>query len=63
LHARTPAIVADAAHAILSGALGDASGQFYIDEDVLRQVGVVDFGVYAAQPGVEPMLDLFVDGA
>jgi citronellol/citronellal dehydrogenase len=62
LHARTPAIVADAAHAILSGALGDASGQFYIDEDVLRQVGVVDFGVYAAQPGVEPMLDLFVDG-
>jgi citronellol/citronellal dehydrogenase len=63
MYARSPLIVADAAHAILSGAIGEESGQFYIDEDVLRRTGMTDFSRYVAHPGNEPMLDLFVDPA
>jgi citronellol/citronellal dehydrogenase len=58
--ARTPEIVADAAHALLSGRLGDLSGEFLIDEAVLRQLGVTDFTHYSVTPGIEPELDLFV---
>jgi citronellol/citronellal dehydrogenase len=57
--ARTPEIVADAAHAILSGAVG-GTGQFFIDEAVLRQLGQTDFLRYSAIPGNAPRLDLFV---
>jgi citronellol/citronellal dehydrogenase len=57
--ARTPEIVADAAHAILTGAVS-GTGQFFIDENVLRQVGHTDFARYAAVAGNTPRLDLFV---
>lgn len=60
---RKPAIVADAAHAILtrdSRAPG-ASGNFHIDEDVLRAAGVTDFGPYAVTPGVPLYPDLFLE--
>lgn len=43
---RTPAIVADAAHAVLTGSSTDATGRFLIDEDVLLAAGVADFGKY-----------------
>lgn len=57
---RTAAIVADAAHAILSRPARDCTGQFFIDEEVLRQEGVSDFDRYAVFPG-EPLLpDLFL---
>jgi citronellol/citronellal dehydrogenase len=58
---RTPAIVADAAHAILSGAAGAATGRFFLDEDVLREAGVRDFDRYAVEPGTPLLPDLFVD--
>ena len=58
---RTPEIVADAAHAMLVRPARAYTGQFAIDEDVLREVGVDDFGRYAIQPGAELLPDLFLD--
>jgi citronellol/citronellal dehydrogenase len=57
---RTPEIVADAAHAILTKPSREATGNFYIDEEVLRAEGMTDFSAYA--PGGEDKLagDFFV---
>ena len=57
---RTAEIVADAAHAILTKPAREATGNFYIDEEVLRAEGVTDFSAYA--PGGEDKLagDFFV---
>lgn len=44
--ARTPDIMADAAHAILTRDSRACTGNFYIDEDVLREEGVTDFSPY-----------------
>lgn len=43
---RTPAIVADAAYAILTRDSRECSGNFFIDEEILRQEGVTDFRGY-----------------
>jgi citronellol/citronellal dehydrogenase len=59
-HCRTPDIVADAAHAILTRDARSTSGRFFIDEDVLREEGVVDFGRYAVSPGAPLLPDLFL---
>ena len=58
---RTPDILADAAHVILTSDAGQATGHFYIDEEVLSSVGVTDFSRYAVQPGSPLIPDLFVD--
>ena len=58
---RTPAIMADAAHAILSAPPAARTGQFLIDEDVLRATGVTDFDRYAVEPGQPLAPDLFLD--
>jgi hypothetical protein len=47
---RKPEIMADAAYAILSTA-NNATGNFYIDDDVLAAHGVTDLGPYAVTPG------------
>ncbi|MDO8988585.1 MAG: NAD(P)-dependent oxidoreductase [Sideroxyarcus sp.] len=57
---RKPAIVADAAHAILVRDSKTFSGFFFIDEEVLRAVGVKDFDQYAVNPGGQLYGDLFV---
>lgn len=57
---RTAAIVADAAVAILQQKFSASSGQFYIDEDVLRTSGVVDFEQYAVVPGTALLPDFFL---
>ncbi|MGE0503145.1 MAG: SDR family oxidoreductase [Rhizobiaceae bacterium] len=44
---RSPEIMADAAHAILTKPSREATGNFYIDELVLREAGVTDFSRYA----------------
>lgn len=56
---RHPAIVADAARHILTGE--HRSGNFYIDEDVLREAGVSDFERYAVSPGTALFADLFLE--
>jgi citronellol/citronellal dehydrogenase len=58
---RHAAIMADAAHAILTSDSRANTGNFYIDEEVLRQAGTTDFDRYAVTPGVAPYIDLFVD--
>jgi len=44
---RSPEIMADAAHAIVSRPARECSGNFFIDEEVLRAAGVADFSRYA----------------
>jgi citronellol/citronellal dehydrogenase len=58
---RTPEIMADAAYAILTRNSREATGQFYIDEQVLRDAGITDFDPYLVTPGADPLLDLYVD--
>ncbi len=60
-HCRTPAIVADAAHAILTRDCHICSGNFFIDEEVLRAEGIADFSPYAVKPGATLVPDLFLD--
>jgi citronellol/citronellal dehydrogenase len=57
---RQPEIVADAAHAILTRDSRGHTGNFYIDEEVLRQAGVTDFESYAVAPGHPLHPDLFL---
>ncbi|GAA5004321.1 NAD(P)-dependent oxidoreductase [Pseudoluteimonas lycopersici] len=57
---RTPQIVADAAHAVLVRDARGFSGNFLIDEDVLRVAGETDFGQYAVEPGRPLLPDLFL---
>ncbi|GAC1531764.1 MAG: NAD(P)-dependent oxidoreductase [Vulcanimicrobiaceae bacterium] len=61
---RSPEIVADAAHAILVRPSRECTGNFFIDEEVLRDAGVTDFTAYAphATDGVL-MADFFVPDA
>ena len=58
---RKPEIVADAAHAILSGRSRDRTGQFLIDDEVLAATGVTDFDRYQVEPGAPLALDFFLD--
>lgn len=58
---RQPSIVADAAHAILLRASTKCSGNFFIDEEVLRDEGVTDFERYAVTPGTALYNDLFLE--
>jgi citronellol/citronellal dehydrogenase len=58
---RTPEILADAAHAVLTRDSRCCTGNFYIDEDVLHEAGVRDFEKYAVKPGEPLATDLFLD--
>jgi citronellol/citronellal dehydrogenase len=58
---RHAAIMADAAHVILTSDAKANSGNFYIDEEVLKRAGEKDFSRYAVTPGVPLFQDLFID--
>jgi len=58
---RTPEILADAAHAILARDARRATGNFYIDEEVLAEEGVTDLERYAVKPGSPLLPDIFLD--
>jgi citronellol/citronellal dehydrogenase len=58
---RLPAIVADAAHVILTSNSREFTGRHCIDEDVLLAAGVTDLEVYRSVPGSGALApDLFV---
>ncbi|GAA1685547.1 SDR family oxidoreductase [Fodinicola feengrottensis] len=57
---RTPEIVADAAVEILSRPSTEATGNTYIDTDVLAEAGITDLSKYGG--GTELATDLFVEG-
>jgi citronellol/citronellal dehydrogenase len=57
---RSPEIVADAAYAILTRPSREWTGNYFIDEDVLRSIGVTDFAKYQTAPGAELIPDFFI---
>jgi citronellol/citronellal dehydrogenase len=57
---RHATIMADAAYEILRTKPGEVTGQFFIDEDVLRKAGVTDFEHYSVNPGSELFPDYFI---
>ncbi|MEZ4700663.1 MAG: NAD(P)-dependent oxidoreductase [Rhodothermales bacterium] len=59
-HARTPAILADAAHWILTQDSRSCTGNFFIDDEVLAGAGITDLSGYAVTPGAELWPDFFV---
>jgi citronellol/citronellal dehydrogenase len=60
--ARTPEIVADAAHAILVRDPRSCTGNAFIDDEVLAEAGITDLDRYAAGADTDLSLDIFVDG-
>jgi citronellol/citronellal dehydrogenase len=59
---RTPAILADAAYAILNRDSRKHTGNFYLDDEVLAAEGVTDLDRYAVVPGTKKFIpDLFLD--
>ena len=59
---RTPEIMADAAYEILTRNSRECSGNFFVDEDLLRKTGYgdADFAKYAVTPGLQPLPGFFV---
>lgn len=60
-HCRTPEIMADAAHEILCRDSRSCTGNFFLDENVLRAAGMKNFDHYSVKPGMPLMKDLFLD--
>jgi citronellol/citronellal dehydrogenase len=58
---RKPEILADAAQVILTRDARQATGNFYIDDEVLAAAGVTDLSRYAVTPGAALLPDIFID--
>jgi citronellol/citronellal dehydrogenase len=50
---RKPDIMADAAYAILTRKSTEFTGNFCVDETLLREAGITDFSAYAMTPGMK----------
>lgn len=57
---RKPEIMADAAYLILTKPSRECTGNFFIDEALLRSAGITGFDRYAVSPGAPLLPDLFV---
>lgn len=60
---RKPLIMADAAYSILIKDVSEYSGDFLIDDEVLKREGITDFDQYAVEPGKNLFPDFFLDTA
>jgi citronellol/citronellal dehydrogenase len=58
---RKPEIVSDAAFIILSKNSKECTGNFFIDEDVLKEEGETNFDKYAVKSGSKLFEDLYLD--
>jgi len=58
---RKPDIVSDAAYVILSKNSKECTGNFFIDENVLKEEGEEDLVKYAVKPGSKLFEDLYLD--
>ena len=59
---RTPEILADAAHIILTRESTTTTGNFFVDDEVLASEGVTDLEKYSVKPGTTDfLLDFFLD--
>ena len=59
-HTRKPEIVAESAYLILNKDSKTCSGNFFIDEDILKAHGITDLSSYAVEKGAVLQPDLFV---
>ena len=57
---RTVDIMSDSAYAILSKPSKSTTGNFFIDEELLRSEGITNFESYSVQPGHDLMPDFFI---
>lgn len=57
---RLPAIVADAAHVILTRNAREFTGNFCVDEVILKEAGITDFSHYAVNKDARLFTDLFL---
>ena len=57
---RKPEIMADAAHAILTRQSCECTGNFFVDDDVLRSIGISCMDEYSVVPGAPLQPDFFV---
>jgi len=57
---RKPEIMGDAAHAILTRPSRECTGNFFVDDAVLKAGGISDFSGYAVDANAELMPDFFV---
>jgi len=53
-------IMADSAYSVLCRGI-ESTGNFYIDDNVLKEEGITDFDQYAMEPGKPLMLDFFLE--
>ncbi|MEM6964636.1 MAG: NAD(P)-dependent oxidoreductase [Bacteroidota bacterium] len=58
---RTTDIMADAASAIINRDSAKCTGNFFIDEEVLKEEGITDFEKYAVNPEKKLLKDFFLD--
>lgn len=58
---RTPNIMSDAAFSILNKPSRSFTGNFCIDEEILRNDGVENFNTYSVNPEKELFTDLYID--
>lgn len=58
---RKPEIMADAAYVMLTRESRNYTGNFAIDEQILKESGVSDLDQYAVQPGKSLLPDFFLD--
>lgn len=59
--ARTPEIMADAVYHLITKTDPPYNGEFLLDEQVLREAGITEWGKYRVDPHAELARDLFVD--
>ncbi|TET56648.1 MAG: NAD(P)-dependent oxidoreductase [Promethearchaeota archaeon] len=59
-HSRKPEIVADAAYFILTKPSKECTGNFFIDEEILKEHGITDLDKYAEDSSVELYNDFFL---
>jgi len=60
LKSRKPEILADAAYYILKMNSREATGNFFMDDEVLANEGITDLTHYSVVPGAELMQDIFL---
>ena len=53
-------VVGDAAHIIFNRPSRECTGNFFIDDEVMRSAGITDLSEYAVDPTAQLMPDFFV---
>jgi citronellol/citronellal dehydrogenase len=57
---RKPDIMADAAHVIFNRPATECTGNFFVDDEVMKSVGKTDLSEYSVVPGATLLPDFFV---